>query len=581
MKPADKKSGIALNALAGLLIIAAACLHALLVSATLARAVFISQLWIFLPELALLGAAFYILDMARGVKRGLKDVLTLPETAWLAAAFAALLALYMFDYNSWKYSQIGDEWQFLEFVRDFIFTGYKLSLFGENGVYGLPVAASLYQASLMKVFGLFLGWKLSSALIAPLCLLPLYAWVKSLFGRNTAIITAAAFGFSIPMLGMGHTGYVNVQDVIFFVLPLFFLEIAMRKNSSFYSFLTALSLGMAFYTFHPARLMIVICPLYFFMHPERKNLSLLNIAVIAAVSAAIISLLVLDPAFIPNMISRTFAQPDDGNPNFVTAGQKPPYILINFLMTFFVFAYNNDVSKYIYGGLAGIAGSAGCAIGLGMIITGLKKDWRLRFLGATMVLFAVFLGALSPYWYPPNSRTHFMAPLLSVLTALGATLLIENFAEEKNRLRASLIAAAIIAVSNIFSFYLLMPARFTFSDYSFLVRAMQEAPRDSKLCLVLPTYTTFDRMQLRNYYGFSKRLSGTTGIGNSFREHSFMDKVCIISPDALANRQDMMALAGKTIKNNFGKTVACVYDFRGNNGLYAAVESEWESTPGN
>ena len=84
--------------------------------------------------------------------------------------------LIIFDINSWYYSAIGDEYAFFDFAKSIVLGESKLSFFRQSGfisildqkgVYDLaPVATSVYQAFIMKLFGVdHRGWIISSILI--------------------------------------------------------------------------------------------------------------------------------------------------------------------------------------------------------------------------------------------------------------------------------------------------------------------------------------------------------------------------------------------------------------------------------
>jgi hypothetical protein len=562
------------NILTIIFLILAVLAHAAVACLYFAGQHFVLQIILFSAELVLLGLAF--IDMDRQGKTGISPGRVLDKNEIMAlAAFSALaLLLYMFDYKSWKYSAIGDEWHFFEYARDLAAGIVPPNIFSENGVYDLPVMSSVYQAVFMKLFGPLLGWKLSSAVIVPLCVLPFYAWCKMVYNRNTAVIAAAAFATSVAMLAFGHIGYINIHDVLFYIYALFFLELAISGNSSFYSFLTALVMGIGCYTFHPARLMILVCVMYYAMHPRRKDLSRANRAVIICVYAAIASFLVLKQDFFTNMIARTFAQPPAMNPEFVPAGQKAVFAALNFTMSFFVFVFNNDATRFVRGGLAGVLGAAGCAAGMAMIVMGFKKDWRMRFSGAVLLLFAFFLGALSPYWYPPNSRTQFMAPLLSVLTASGCMFFIDKLADKKGRFKTALVAAGLLAVSNAISFYYIMPSKNIFTDLAYVIKAVQDQPPDRKLYLVNAGFYTFDRMGLHHIYGFDKRFAGAPGIDRQVQEDVLRDRTCIFTAETLADRPRIRQL-GEAMTNNNGKTVLYVFNFYNNERNYSDFKLAW------
>ncbi len=228
-----------------------AVLYCMQASMYLAEKAYLLQGIIWLVIVAMMGYYFYRADRDKGIAIIESGLLEPGERRNLFIFTAVMAVVYLWDFGSWKYAFIGDEYAFYDGALGVANGSIPLRFFYETGVYGdHPVLASIYPGVLMKIFGTGLfGWKINSAIIPPLTIIPLYLWAKLVFNKRVAMITAVAFAFSAAMLAFSHIAHDVIHPVLPFVVSLLFIELAMRKNSSFWSFAAGVVLALGCYTF--------------------------------------------------------------------------------------------------------------------------------------------------------------------------------------------------------------------------------------------------------------------------------------------------------------------------------------------
>jgi len=521
------------------------------------------QIALFLIVIILFFVCFYNLDKNKGIKYELNFILTGKEIFCLASLSVFFLILIMLDYKSWKYALIGDEYHFLEFARKIIDGYEKPDLFSEKGVYNFPVMSSLWQAFFMFLTrDLFFGWKLSSAVIIPLSIFPFYLWNKIVFNKKVAIVSLSAFVFAAPMLAFSHIGYNNIHSILFYCCVLLFCELAIEKNSHLFSYLCGLFLGLGFYTFHASRILIFVVPVYCFLRPRNGDLSKKFMLIFVTFLLSTIFLL-LNGNFLQNIFERTligYQKFYDFNPD---ENERFLYIILNFVKSLIIFAYNESTTHFVYGPLTGYVGLFGVLIGIFLLIKNLKDDWRCRFILITYVFFAAALGALGPYKYPSNTRVMFLTPVFATIAGVGFCYLLE-----KIRMRYGVIVISLLIIaSDAFVFYRVMPKKMNFTQQAYVIRTAQSI-KDSAICYVGNESYSFSRGGLKDFY-----LKGRDFVCFSKPDDRIMDnyvkgRVCILSENVLDNSVEIEKISDKIIKNNKNENILYVIDFTGDNDKF-------------
>lgn len=128
----------------------------------------------------------------------------------------------------------------------------------DSGVYTFPVASSIFQGWVLRLFGADLwGWRFSSVIPAVLTVIPLYLLAKLWFGRVTAVAAGVLMLANPYFIAFARLGYNNSQALFPVTLGMYFFAVAARKGSLFYLWLAGLTAGFGFYTYFSAWLGMV------------------------------------------------------------------------------------------------------------------------------------------------------------------------------------------------------------------------------------------------------------------------------------------------------------------------------------
>lgn len=147
---------------------------------------------------------------------------------------------------------IPDEGSFWETARA-IATGEYSPAFFDFGVYTFPVASSILQGWLMRIFGVDLwGWRFSSVLAGTVSLIPLYLLARDWFDRRVAVLSALAMLANPYYLAFTRMGYNNAQAFLPVTLGIYCFSLGYRRGSSFYYWLAGIVTALGFYTYPAA-----------------------------------------------------------------------------------------------------------------------------------------------------------------------------------------------------------------------------------------------------------------------------------------------------------------------------------------
>lgn len=193
----------------------------------------------------------------------LKINLTPSEIVQLMLVFTLGLVIGVYQLQDIPNSLMGDEGNFFETARSIALGTYHPSPF-DLGVYSYSVFGSLWQAWILKVFGISLwGWRFASVLPSVLTIFPLYLLSRDLFGRGVGIVSSLVLIFSPYFLTFSRLGYNNSQSILIVTLCVWLVYLGVTKGSFFYSFLGGAAAGLGFLTYTAGRLGIVIACVYF------------------------------------------------------------------------------------------------------------------------------------------------------------------------------------------------------------------------------------------------------------------------------------------------------------------------------
>lgn len=466
-----------------------------------------------------------------------------------------ILILNIFDYKSWKYSYIGDEWAFFEYAKGIINGKVNPDIFSESGVYGYhPVLSSIWQAFIMFITdkNLF-GWKLSSAVIVPLVIIPFYIWHKLVFNRTVAIIATCIFSIANAMMAFSHIGYNNIQTIFFYVMTLFLLEIAIRKKSNFYLILTALIMGLGFYTFYSSRLIIIIALIYVIFHPEKNKFRLKEFIIPFILFIFIILPIVLRPEFFQHILRQTAITGSE----IQKSEERPVYFFLNFIYSFFSFLSKSRNSHFMVDGLLDIFSAIGMLFGLIWTLVAFIKDWRAQFLLLSYIFLILFIGALHQYHYPVNTRLMFLIPILSTISGVGLSrmaFLITYFKKSKKIYTITVIIICfIIFLLNFYNFYIKMPDKLQFTIQAYLIKFLQKYKKYEKIIVISQNIVNLEEL-IRIY-----NLKKDTVICSLQQFES------ILKENKVKNKAVIFDYSGFDIENKIKRIIKPGYIYRDNN----------------
>ena len=580
-KKAGRAKDIYKHLLPGIYTIAILGFYAIILKLHLADRGHVIQIILFILTVLMLILPAIYYDKKNKITLFHKNIFQKGDLVKLLIFAGAVFILYIFDFKSWKYSFIGDEYRFLTYAKGIISGAVPLRLFGENGVYTFhPVLSSIWQAAFMLPLdkGL-LGWKISSAIVPALSMIPLYIWARMVFNKRTAMITIVSFVFCQAIMAFGHLGYNNIQAILPFALSLMSFEMALRKNSRFWMVLTALVLGLGCYTYYSSRLMILIICVYWFLHPQRKELSRANLFLAIGIYTALISFILCNPHFMGNLLKQT-----------VIAGSEiknPPdriyYVLLNFIHAFFGFLYKQGMSHYIIGGMTDIVTAVGIIIALAWSLISIKRDWRARFILASYCILVFFLGAIVRYNYPPNTWLNYLGGIYAIMAGVGLTRLAALSAFFKRRAliyRTAIFSLLIIIPGiNIMKFYFYMPDHFHFTMQSYIVKYVKEVSQAAETVLVTDRLRRIP--ELAKHYKFDHRLRKIDSQQFERMLHSGLlkNKMVVFEFEALTKKKEVREFAGTSdiIKDFMGRQVIFyIYDLR-DAEYYQAFKELWHT----
>ncbi|MEI7542506.1 MAG: glycosyltransferase family 39 protein [bacterium] len=541
---------------------------------------YVVQGLLYLTMIIIFAVYLYRVDVKNGVAIITHKLLQPAEQRNLLIFSGIMFIVYIFDYNSWKYSFIGDEYMFYDFAVDIAKGLRPLQFFYESGVAGdHPILASIYPAAIMKIFGTgLLGWKINAALVPALTIIPLYMWMKMIFKRKVAIITVVAFAFSAAMMAFSHIAHDVVHAVFPFVLALLVLELAIRKNSKFWSFVTGLVLALGCYSFYTARLTVLVAALYWLFHPLRRKYAISNLFTGLSIYAASIVFVLLNPDFIKHMtVHSVFTGSEVSN-----ISERPLYMIMNYITTFFAFLFKPNMSHFIAGSTAEWLTATGAIAGLIWCVLSLKKDWRARWLLSSYAVLVLFIGGIVQYTYAPNTRVNFLAPMFSILAGVGLMRLLAASAifikmSYKKYIVVFFSVVVLIMLNGVWYFYFYFPKAFFHTQESYIVKYMQEKANPHKTYLMVTGQFIRDT-HLPELYKFPKGFAcmGVPAFEKMLKDNSAAGKVFLFSVENFKAKPDLRAIVekGSVIYNYELLPVAYVFDFT-NENYYKGFKQLW------
>ncbi len=405
------------------------------------------------------------------------------EFLYLLLFTTAALIVYVFDWRSWKYIYIGDEYTFYYFAKDIADGKVPLRMLYENGIYDHhPFWASLYQAVMMLLFGKsYIGWRMSSTIIPVLGIIPLYLWIRIIFNKNIAILAIASYTFALPLMAFARIPHDIIHAIFPFIMGMFLLELAIRKKSYFWTFLAAIFVGLCFYTFQTARLIAPVGFFYWLFHPLRKEFPVKKLVTGVIIFIVFILPMILGGintdrptgSFLDKMLIHTFVKAKEVRP----VNNDFAYMVTNFVHAFFSFMFKYKISHYVPFSVMDIISSIGIVLGFAYLIVFYKRDWRAKFLLYSFLINIFIIGSISQYELPPNTRLNFLVIIYSMIAAIGIYSLVyflQNIFSFKNNQKLVLSFAIIIIFLDLYIFFGLMPLKANYNPEAIAMKFVEQ-----------------------------------------------------------------------------------------------------------
>lgn len=442
--------------------------------------------------------------------------------------FIGIISLLFFfliwrDIGAAYYSAVGDEYIFFNLARSIVLGEKKLSLFkipghlsvlDLEGIYGFtPAANSIFQALVMKIFGLnHWGWIASSIVAVILSMIFLFLFSKELFGQKGAICTLLFYACSHYLWAFTHLGYSHIQGIYILFASLYVFIKGLRKQNYPLLFGAGLISGFCFYGSHFS----MISPLLIFMY------FIFSGKFLKKIKGVLIYLVGFLTIFIPCVLInyRVFSDPVMGRSLLgsteIPDGRRFIYFWKNIGISFLAFFKNNRTSHFVSGSLIDPISGLFLAIGLLTIIW----FWReYKFIIVKFILLLVMVGGLSQYPYVAITRLYFLLPTVSLIAALG------YLSFEKMLLSLKLPKLALFSITviiflavfilNYYRFYYQTPKKMDLTKEALVMGAVQACPvcRNQALIIcdppnhlirsALDSHNLFDRVKLVNNNQFS------------------------------------------------------------------------------
>ena len=381
-----------------------------------------------------------------------------PLLAWLRdryvdvilvlAVMAAFIGLNLVDLQDWYYSAIGDEFLFFEHAKHIAESGVDRP-FSQEGVYNKhPVMNSVFQAAVMRVFGVdYFGWTFSEVLNAAIAIPGIYLLGHIFGGRKTAVISAALFASSHVIFAFSHVGYNNLSPIPVAVWSLALFIHGWRRGNPMLLYAAGVIAGLGFYTHYSGRAILPVMMLFALTAASpRRLLDLWPMVLGFALTVA--------PTFVveqEQVFTRMFNQAVGGYTE-VVSGSTVDRILNNIEINLTAFNYNSTVHSYVYGPLMDPVSAVLAVLGIGFALGHIRQPC-MRLLLIWFGIGVFMTGILSPYPHVAITRLSFVVPPLALLAGVlvgticeAIRLKAENFGPIVTRSLVSCVLLSLIAV---------------------------------------------------------------------------------------------------------------------------------------
>jgi len=168
---------------------------------------------------------------------------------WVTGLLILGFSIASFALQDIPIAMVPDEGNFWETARAIALHDNQQAFF-DSGVYTFPIASSIFQGWVLRVFGLnFWAWRFSSVIAGVITVIPLYLLAKEWFDRYAAVVAGIMMLANPYFIAFARLGYNNSQSLFPVTLCFYFLALGARKGSVLYFWLAGLTAGLGFYTY--------------------------------------------------------------------------------------------------------------------------------------------------------------------------------------------------------------------------------------------------------------------------------------------------------------------------------------------
>jgi len=435
---------------------------------------------------------------------------------WIMIATVGM-TIYTYGIDSWRYAFIGDEYACYLVAKSFITDPASMpNLLSSVGVYDVhPIFASFNHSLSLRLFGnTVYGWRLSEGMMVMLSAAALYALVRQVKGKGTALLAASLFIGSHHLLAFAHIGYMSLQCIVAFTAMLALAVFALRHRSALAMFLCGVAAAFAFYTFSLTVPMIplplLLMALFVLLPRSQETLMLrlramLPLAVVFVVGVLVTaSPRILNTAWLDDVLLNTVITSQEVN---VVSNPLTEQILPNVLYTLTANLYFVQESHYITGALVDPVTGALLLVGVAGMITIMFRRSVIMWLLLGFLYAVIINGALVPYPYPAHTRTYLLVPFYAVFAAFGAAYLWGTLRDTGLRLSpvtrnaAFAIVMVLVLFLNLYQFLVISEQKLYKSFFSYVVREFQENPPDTNFYFVAPVPVDYNLMMVLEAHG--------------------------------------------------------------------------------
>ncbi len=420
-------------------------------------------------------------------KEGIRKTLRRYRTQIFLVFIAFLGTVYSFiGITSWKFSIVGDEWACFTYAKGIAEQHLLVNPFGLHGVYGQQqVLESYYQAIFLSLFrGNYAAWKASNMVLLFPSAIFLYKFVRKLYGKNPALISASLLIFSKYLGNIFKVGNPHCLGFLLFILCVYFSSEILFAPTKKNALKLGISLGLAFFAYVGPIFSFFLLPFLvpLFRRHGKQALKPIVIVVIIFLIFVMIGLGTTPMAQWSSIATKTPLKREfDSNVQ----------ILINIGKSFLLFFDNFD---YIYNHFVEgpyLDGISRWAAFVGIVLCAFafrRKEGLLLFL---WIVLCVGIGLTNPYRYTPSTRGIFFIPYGVTFASIGLEFLRRRLRKFGSSVMIPIAVVVAIAL-NIYEAQIGVFKKVGYSNTALIMRELSKASNNPSILVYHSDSFRFD-----------------------------------------------------------------------------------------